>query len=479
MGKGCGTSIMPVTAGCRRDIELLFEKYKSLNTLDYKPFATCFKEMNFATIFMGRVSPAELYEFSERILQMAISYAMVYRKRNLPVYLSKTKEQQESQVERSSVAEENIGNELTMQERIFGIYLAYSLYYVQPNTYVAQIRVTPDQLADLQKLLADTLLPERHLDSVYALYRLIDEGAFRVVAFENEYNPLLHKRYDNSADEGLERPFEIQGTGLLEALGGDEIFRRADILHERYVAAKQKLGFPSDANALRESVGELYADVMNSFKQEEEKTSYVVTKASGDSTKKTGITRHEIKAKAYKAKAISAKHRRRQANGADSSTEAKTEENADKSTVSEVMSEVTGSNEPTNSGGEDAETSNKDDGEAQRQAKQSEKEQKVDKRKKQYKVEQFTARKEAEARECGLSPEDVIRSSPLSKPKREKAKKAESENAKSNASEASSGAKDRKTRRSGSKPEVNEEYLIEQVERKADEIYERLKRLDP
>lgn len=62
--RGHGTSVMPITAGCRKDIERLLKMYKEKETLRYKPFIELFDKMKFATIFTGRMSPAELYEVS-------------------------------------------------------------------------------------------------------------------------------------------------------------------------------------------------------------------------------------------------------------------------------------------------------------------------------------------------------------------------------------------------------------------------------
>lgn len=69
---------------------------------------------------------------------------------------------------------------------MFGIYLTYSLYFVQSDKYLAQILITPDQVNDLQEFLQDRLIPERHIDAFTALYKLISGGAFRICAFENE-----------------------------------------------------------------------------------------------------------------------------------------------------------------------------------------------------------------------------------------------------------------------------------------------------
>lgn len=67
--RGRGLSLLPVTAGCRKDVERLLKRYKDLCTVHYKPFAELFEEMDFTTIFMGRLCAAELYEVSRSLFQ--------------------------------------------------------------------------------------------------------------------------------------------------------------------------------------------------------------------------------------------------------------------------------------------------------------------------------------------------------------------------------------------------------------------------
>uniref|UniRef100_A0A1I7W4C6 PAP-associated domain-containing protein n=1 Tax=Loa loa TaxID=7209 RepID=A0A1I7W4C6_LOALO len=156
--------------------------------------------MKFATIFMGRMSPAELYEFSEKLLQITIAYAMSYRERKPAEYA----EESTTDNEPMSLSDIRFSNEMTLQERMFGVYLTYALYFVQPESYVAQVRVTPDQMADLIDFISERLIPERHIDAFAALFKLINGGAFRIYAFEKEHNPLLHRRFDlRELDEGV------------------------------------------------------------------------------------------------------------------------------------------------------------------------------------------------------------------------------------------------------------------------------------
>lgn len=44
-----------------------------------------------------------------------------------------------------------------------------------------KIRITPDQLIELHDFMEQRIKPERHLDTLYCLFRLFNENAFLVV----------------------------------------------------------------------------------------------------------------------------------------------------------------------------------------------------------------------------------------------------------------------------------------------------------
>ncbi|VBB25342.1 unnamed protein product [Acanthocheilonema viteae] len=319
--RGHGTSVMPITAGCRKDIERLLKMYKERETLRYKPFIELFNRTKFATIFMGRMSPAELYEFSEKLLQITISYAMSYRERKPAEYA----EESTADNEPLSLSDIRFSNEMTLQERMFGIYLTYALYFVQPESYIAQVRVTPDQMSDLIDFVNERLIPERHIDAFAALFKLINGGAFRVYAFEKEHNPLLHRRFDlMELDEGGLDEAEIQEHSFLKALGDDIVLTQADIICKRYLAAKKKANLPPDLNInlVQTTVLEIYNDILKSTTAEIEANS---------SPKKTprqnsGRFRSALKEKAYKSHIVHARHRRYLVDPSVCSTNSETEQ---------------------------------------------------------------------------------------------------------------------------------------------------------
>uniref|UniRef100_A0A8R1XMQ2 snRNA-activating protein complex subunit 1 n=1 Tax=Onchocerca volvulus TaxID=6282 RepID=A0A8R1XMQ2_ONCVO len=319
--RGHGTSVMPITAGCRKDIERLLKMYKEKETLRYKPFIELFEKMKFATIFMGRMSPAELYEFSEKLFQITISYAMSYRERKPAEYA----EESTTDNEPMSLSDIRFSNEMTLQERMFGIYLTYVLYFVQPESYVAQVRVTPDQLADLIDFVNERLIPERHIDAFAALFKLINGGAFRIYAFEKEHNPLLHRRFDlRELDEGGLDEAETHEPSFLKALGDDVVLTQADIICKRYLAAKEKANLPVDSgiNLVQTTISEIYNDILKSTEAEMEANSSPKKAPRQNS----GRFRSALKEKAYKSHIVHARHRRYLVDPSVSSTNTETEQ---------------------------------------------------------------------------------------------------------------------------------------------------------
>lgn len=286
----------------RRDIERLLEVFKKEESLSFDAFSKCFRDVDFVTIFMGRISGAELVEFSEKLLQIAVSYTMSFRERKPGFYVR--------DVSGDPVIVNDSG-EHSLQERIFGLYLTYSLYYVQPGNYVSQIRVTPEQAHDLATFFEEILLPGNLYDAILAYYRMVSYGAFTIIAFEKEHNPLLHRRFDkNILDEGMLPQFEE--LSLLKSFANDPVLTQANLIHKRYQAAKKESGVAeiSIVDVIKHSVSELYESVLEDAQHRERHASSGSGKALSSQPK---FSRSSIKEKAYKTKTIHPRHRRHRA----------------------------------------------------------------------------------------------------------------------------------------------------------------------
>uniref|UniRef100_A0A0M3IJN8 RGS domain-containing protein n=1 Tax=Ascaris lumbricoides TaxID=6252 RepID=A0A0M3IJN8_ASCLU len=196
--RGAGISAPAIMSGCRADIEHLLDLYKEKNSLRYDAFFEVFKEIEFNTIFWGKMSVAELvekftqqrvyegcsfqahhlrrdsfgkiFEFSEKLLQMAISYAMVCRRREEPDWSDDEREQEAI----DAAWNQRPKHDLTLQ----------------PFRYVTQVRVSVEQLRSLEAFLNDSLIPENHYDAIAILQFFGDRQIFRVVAFEKDVSEM-------------------------------------------------------------------------------------------------------------------------------------------------------------------------------------------------------------------------------------------------------------------------------------------------
>ncbi|MFH4979987.1 hypothetical protein AB6A40_006696 [Gnathostoma spinigerum] len=301
--RGFSSSVMPIMAGVRTDVERLLRLYKEKGSLKYKQFASLFESMQFATIFVGRMSVAELTEFSEKLLQMAISYAMSVRVRPQSMYLSDEQQQSTS----AQITEARVNNEMTLQERMFGVYLAYSLYYVQPDDYVCLIRVTPDQMADLTEFIKEQLMPERHIDTVACLIKLAEDGAFRTVVSETEYNPLLQKRFDHiELAETVIEESEVDHA-LLRSIADDVIMVQADLVFNRYKKAKENPVFSSfDIDLVKSSVLKMTEKTLKEIERPVGSESSVENPQAA-----RHLDRSSIRQRAYRSSALHTRERSR------------------------------------------------------------------------------------------------------------------------------------------------------------------------
>jgi hypothetical protein len=176
----------------KADVDALLTRFLEADSIRFSQFGTIFNEKEFSTIFLGRLSSADLIEFSENLLKYAASFMFVHTPdEEKPAFIlgnvyNKTYEYWKSKQK----------SERPFLERLFGVYATYCLYFLQPAQYVSQIRVSISQMDSLNAFMSNVLLPEQHFDALFCLFRLMDSNAFTIVPFEHEFNPLLARRFD-------------------------------------------------------------------------------------------------------------------------------------------------------------------------------------------------------------------------------------------------------------------------------------------
>ncbi|CAJ0577488.1 unnamed protein product, partial [Mesorhabditis spiculigera] len=191
MGKGLGTSIIPLFAGIHKDLEALRKRFVLAGRPNYDEFYFAFKDMNMHLVYSGRDTLAELAEFSERLLQIAANYMhehydpeMIAREPHLKggKFISRP-----------------------IVDRIYGAYLTFALYASQSTKSTFPVRVSPMLLDAVTNLFAYAR-DEKLYDVMECIRRLKEKEVFRVVPFSKYmFGPAELRRYDMDYEQ-LDNP---------------------------------------------------------------------------------------------------------------------------------------------------------------------------------------------------------------------------------------------------------------------------------
>ncbi|XP_046388013.1 snRNA-activating protein complex subunit 1-like [Ischnura elegans] len=160
-----------IAAGVRTDCENLMTAFMTKNSLRFDDFCAVWQDMRFPSIYCGRKTFSELVEFTEEVLQIAKTFM-------LPPH--------------------------PFQVRAGGIYLTAGLYYKQPTSGLVKIRLTCEDLENLNPFLKQ-LRGESHWDVLFMFSKMLAENAFVFTlsprTYGIEYNIrkyLLHKPGDDN-----------------------------------------------------------------------------------------------------------------------------------------------------------------------------------------------------------------------------------------------------------------------------------------
>ncbi|KAL7078202.1 hypothetical protein ACQ4LE_002269 [Meloidogyne hapla] len=231
-----------IMSALKDDVDTLARQFCSNNTdLSIARFARLFQAMDFSTIFLGRFTNADLVEFSEDLFHYISIYMFdAQPNRQIPIFF-------EGEINENKWKQMFLSPEKrTDAERIFGIFLAYSLYFVQPSQFVVPIHVTVPQMDNLNEYMETVLLPDEHFEALFCLFRLSHSNAFAIYPSDGTFNPLLHRHFrlrfepDNHEFE-QRRLMNIDNFPHLRALIDNPFFKQAEQLHERYAKCKQNI----------------------------------------------------------------------------------------------------------------------------------------------------------------------------------------------------------------------------------------------
>ncbi|KAK0427467.1 hypothetical protein QR680_010242 [Steinernema hermaphroditum] len=219
----------PIHAGASIDVANLYEKYKELGTCSFEPFARLYSDCEFTSIYLGHHSAEELVEFSERLLQITVSYIFPPEfDEGVKSYVINRQEPSQPRRENSDVAQ------------VFGIYLTYSLFSLQPNKHVCSIRVTPNQFKYLSNAV-ELFARKDKFDASFCLFRLFDSNAFQISAFDRDYEMLSRPKHTFKDEMPTSKSISKRNHVHLTALKNDSALQQLQRIHEEYNKMKEKL----------------------------------------------------------------------------------------------------------------------------------------------------------------------------------------------------------------------------------------------
>uniref|UniRef100_A0A8R1DJA8 Uncharacterized protein n=1 Tax=Caenorhabditis japonica TaxID=281687 RepID=A0A8R1DJA8_CAEJA len=155
MPKGGASSLIPVYAGIRDDLDDFLKAFLLLKTQRYIDYKELFNRRGMTQIFNGRSCSAEIIEFNEYLLVYCLPYLEEYVCPKSP---------------------------RSLEERIFGLYTMYTFFYLQKVDHVVKIRVDPDAARNFRNFMA-LLLSLQIYDAYAACVKLLNDRAFKNCAF--------------------------------------------------------------------------------------------------------------------------------------------------------------------------------------------------------------------------------------------------------------------------------------------------------
>ncbi|KAL6725194.1 hypothetical protein Aduo_007263 [Ancylostoma duodenale] len=183
------TVVPDVCEAIGEDLQVLLKAFEMKRSLRFREFLEVAVEFELHNVYIGRLNVAEYLEFAENFLKSAFIYA----------------------------SPGNPSAPRNIVERVFGIYSTYYLYCAQVTDYHVKIHTTVADIRGLLDFIKDELLPKRHLDAVGCVYKLVCDDAFTVAAFQKDFDPVCHRRWDSTEDRDGKDPEDKTYVPLQEA----------------------------------------------------------------------------------------------------------------------------------------------------------------------------------------------------------------------------------------------------------------------
>ncbi|XP_077556392.1 snRNA-activating protein complex subunit 1-like [Haemaphysalis longicornis] len=194
--------VKKVAAGFHVDMNTLLAKYSASNSVRFSEFAKCFREAKFSLIFCGRKDPRELRLLIEEMVSMV-----------LKLWAPTT----------------------TFHEKVFGLYMLYAIYTMQPLKPKEKLRLKLCHMNVMMQLL-DKCQQEQHLDACYIINRLYLEKCFFYTASIRQMSPMVTTERAEDTDPATEVSAKIFSS--MEMFGTGGTLEQLSHIHDEYVKAK-------------------------------------------------------------------------------------------------------------------------------------------------------------------------------------------------------------------------------------------------
>lgn len=190
-----------VSAGFHTDMNMLLRNFMSVESLRYNAFSKVWREAKFSLVFCGR-KDRELRLFFEEIVPVILQLW-------LPT--------------------------CSFRERVFGLYMLYAVYTMQPTVPKLKIRL---RLSDWEQseVLLRIASREQHLDACYLLYRMRLEKCFHFVALLRQRSPVMY--HGQEEDVSTLAAASAKVFSPLERMTKSGTLQQLSLIHRQYVAMK-------------------------------------------------------------------------------------------------------------------------------------------------------------------------------------------------------------------------------------------------
>ncbi|KAF1752189.1 hypothetical protein GCK72_018743 [Caenorhabditis remanei] len=283
MPKGGASSLIPVDAGLRGDLDSFLRAFLDLKSQRFSDYKKLFQHRKMINLHNGRSESAEIIEFNEQLLVHCLPYM-----------------------------EENvcIGTPRSLEERLFGLYSLYTFFYTQQVGHVVKIRVDPDTARNFHRF-TEFLLENNIFDAYMACLKLLEDKAFKHVAFVPVFDPSLFKRF--GANDQIDRSKALVNVNdplvRVRILHSSDVFKKLGLIHNEYNRLKKSAGVDLGGISMN-NVQDTCKHILENYSQtiKEEKVPLIATVSP--SSDKAKVSRSQIREKAYSSELSLSRFRR-------------------------------------------------------------------------------------------------------------------------------------------------------------------------